>query len=94
MDPILVVAWTGNALLALCAVPQAWKCYNEGHATGMSTGFLSMWSAGEILTFIYTIHLMDWPLMLNYATNAVLIAIMFRYKIWPRKPLNLSTELV
>lgn len=72
-------------MLALCALPQAWKCYKDKHADGLSHGFLFLWGGGEVLIAFYTFYLGEWALLFNYVCNIVLIAIMYYFKLWPKK---------
>ncbi len=81
---IETIGWIGSWCLALCGVPAAWKCYKDGHSDGLSTGFVALWLAGEVLTLAYVLPKQDWPLVCNYVMNIALIMVMVRYKIWPR----------
>lgn len=86
MDPVMsIIAWVGGVMLAICALPQAWQCYKDRHADGLNHGFLFLWGGGEVLLAIYTFYLGEWALLFNYATNILLIAVMYRYKLWPKR---------
>jgi len=78
------LGWLGGILLALCALPQAVASYKQGHSAGISITFLFMWGLGELLVLLYVWPSQDWPLIVNYAVNLVLIAIIARYRLWPR----------
>jgi uncharacterized protein with PQ loop repeat len=88
-----VVAWIGSILLAVCAVPQAYKCFVEKHAHGLSAWMLGMWTTGELLLVAYTFHIKDFALFFNYAANLFVIGIIVRYKIWPEvKHIHVASE--
>lgn len=84
---MLVVGIIGSLLLALCAVPQAWACHKQGHAYGVDYWFLGMWTSGELLALLYTVSLNEvpWPLVANYVLNLTCLAVIIRYKAWPRR---------
>jgi uncharacterized protein with PQ loop repeat len=85
-DPVWVlIAWIGAFFLALCGLPQAALCWKNGNARGMDPYFLAMWLMGELLMFAYVVYLGDWPLTVNYGLNLVVLLVIWRYKIWPRK---------
>ena len=76
----------GVLFFAACAVPQAILSYRQGHSEGLSVVFLLLWTFGEIFTLIYVFaKLQDLLLMINYAGNLVLLSIIWRYKLFPRK---------
>lgn len=79
------IGYFGAACFALCAVPQAYKSIKEGHSKGVSFGLLSLWSLGEISLLIYTVPKQDLPLIVNYASNLILLLIILKYKFRPRK---------
>lgn len=80
-----IIGWIGSVLFAACGLPQAVACWQAGHARGLAWGFLLMWFVGEILTLVYVLPKLDWPLIFNYVVNLVFLVIMLRYKLWPRK---------
>ena len=80
-----LIGWIGSLLFAACGIPQAWQCWKSGHARGLAWGFLMMWLMGEVLTLIYILPKLDWPLIFNYTANLALLLIMLWFKLWPRK---------
>ena len=78
------MGYIGAFLLAFCALPQTYKSYKEGHSEGLSHAFLWMWGIGEVLLLVYVIPAKDYPLILNYGINALLVAIILKYKYFPR----------
>lgn len=84
---IELIGYAGGILFALCAIPQAFQSYRDGHSQGLSSLFLTMWTSGEILTLLYVLlkHGLDLPLILNYGMNLVFLAVIIKYKIKPRK---------
>jgi uncharacterized protein with PQ loop repeat len=71
----------GNACLALCAVPQAIKCFKTQKAEGLSFWFLVLWYVGEICTLFYVIDLMNFLLFMNYFVNVVCLSIIIAVKV-------------
>ena len=78
-----LIGWTGSMLMALCAFPQAYKCFQEKHSNGISWGFLMMWLIGEVLVLIYVFPTYQWPLIFNYIANIIALSVILYYKIWP-----------
>jgi uncharacterized protein with PQ loop repeat len=86
------IGWSGSICLALCALPQAIKSYKDKHATGISLGFLTLWSLGELLTLIYVAPKMDLPLLTNYLLNIAFLSIIWYYKISDTKELRCQQQ--
>jgi hypothetical protein len=84
MTPIL--GYLGGVAFALCAMPQAWKVYRNGHATELSAWFLGLWFFGEVCCIAETVRSLDacpW-LLGNYLVNFACLVVLLRYKIFPR----------
>lgn len=77
----LFIGWLGATSLAFCGVPQAIQVVAQGHAEGISSGFLMFWFIGEILTLYYIWRLTGFnkPLFLNYSVNIGCIIIILFY---------------
>lgn len=72
----------GVVLLAVCAAPQAWHCYQTGNADGISHGLLWSWWLGEICTLIFVLgKCLDWRLALNYGANVILVGVIAWFKV-------------
>lgn len=83
---ITTLGWAGSLLLALCAIPQAYKSFKEKRTVGISPAFLWMWMGGEVMAAIYVYcEKYSLPLMLNYISNIVLITIIIWFCYFPRK---------
>ena len=83
-----LLGWIGNASLAVCGVPLAIKCLRTGTTSPTLDGlglFLPLWVTGEFCTLAYVIYLGDYPLLLNYAANAVSLSVVIKYRFWPRR---------
>ena len=78
------IGYIGAACFALSAVPQAYKSFKEGHSKGVSWGLLILWSLGEICLLIYTLPKQDYPLIVNYVSNLILLIVILKYKFKPR----------
>ena len=78
-------AYLGSILLAICALPLAWRSIKDGHSNGVDGFFLGIWALGEIFTLSYVLYTWDLPLILNYGLNLVFIGIVVYYKLKPRE---------
>ena len=81
---IELIGWVGAFFLSICGAPQAYKSHKEGHSDGMSWGLLFLWGIGEVFLAIYVAFNWNWPLMINYLSNIVVVSIMLYYKVNPR----------
>lgn len=79
-----IIGWAGATLLALCALPEAYRAYVTGECT-LSWTFLLMWGIGEVLALVYTIlksrKVRLFPLLFNYGLNIVFISYMLWVKL-------------
>lgn len=82
-DIFALMGWLGSILLASCGIPQAWTSYKDKHSHGISWAFLLLWAFGEVFAMIYVYDKLDIPMMMNYGTNILILAIMIYYKIRP-----------
>lgn len=78
-----ILGWLGSLCLAVCAIPQAWMSYKDKHSEGISWAFLLLWAFGEIFALAYVYDKLDLPLLMNYATNILVLAIILYYKLRP-----------
>ena len=85
-----IFGWTSSILFALCAAPQAWICYKQGHGKGLSKLFLWVWFLAEVFYVPYILLKFgwDWPIMSNITANMLCMTLIFRYIYWPRKKPN------
>ena len=74
-----MIVTIGSILLALCGVPEAWKCYKEKKCT-ISWMMLLMWLVGEICLVIFAIQTKQYVLLINYFANIAALAVMIRFK--------------
>lgn len=79
-----IVGWVGSFLFAICAIPQAWASYRQGHSNGMTHSLLWLWAGGEVLTLMYVLHRQEWPLILNYVCNLLALIVIVWFKYRPR----------
>lgn len=77
---LIYIGWVGSILFSICAVPQAYTCYKQKHANGLSGVFIWMWFWGEILTIIYVWPSKNMPLLFNYIFNLACLLIIIYYK--------------
>jgi uncharacterized protein with PQ loop repeat len=74
----------GSLLLALCGVPEVYRSYKEKKCA-IGWPMLLMWFVGEILLIVFAIQTEQYSLLINYFANVGLIAVLLRYKIWPKQ---------
>ena len=68
----------GSLLFALCAVPQAYKTWQD--KTGdLSWWFLFMWLGAELLMVNYAMRTAQWTLLGNYAANMMCLGVLIYY---------------
>ena len=80
-----LIGWLGSILLAFCGLPQAIESIRTKSSEGLTWGFIIMWFAGEIMTFIYILPQMVLPLIFNYTANIIFLAIIIYYKLAPKR---------
>lgn len=88
-----ILGWLGSICLAICGIPQAWQSIKDKHSHGISWGFVLLWSFGEIFALAYVYDKLDLPLLLNYATNILILSIILYYKIRPQKTADYDKEV-
>lgn len=78
----------GATCFALCSLPQIIKCVKEGHASGVSWGFVFMGIGGNAFSAAYLIHadILDWvtpwPIYANYTVAFILCLGLLWLKVW------------
>jgi len=84
---IQLIGCIGAISFSLCAVPQAWQCFKQGHAKGLSPLFLLLWGLGEVCMTIYVLLTVGWdiPLLSNYLFNFACLLVMSYYRFNPRQ---------
>jgi len=81
---IELIGWVGAVCFAMCGAPQAWLCWRQKHANGVSGGFLALWVVGEVCMLWYSIIKIDSPqILVNYVFNIMCLLIILRYKLKP-----------
>jgi hypothetical protein len=82
---IELTAWLGNLLLAVCAVPQAWASYKQGHSNGITKEMLWLWGGGTLLALPLQFERGIMQAVMNYNVNLFLISVIVYFKLFPRK---------
>jgi len=88
-----IMGWLGSICLAICGIPQAWQSIKDKHSHGISWGFVLLWAFGEIFALAYVYDKLDLPLLLNYATNILILAVILYYKIKPQNTVDYDKEV-
>jgi len=79
------IAWLGTFILLLRGIPQAYRCWNQGHSNGLSPSMLWLWLSGSLCMIPNGISHMDGPVIVVYSTNVLFVGIMLWYKYFPRR---------
>jgi uncharacterized protein with PQ loop repeat len=88
-----ILGWLGSICLAICGIPQAWQSFKDKHSHGISWGFVLLWAFGEIFALAYVYDKLDLPLLLNYATNILILGVILFYKINPKNTVDYDKEV-
>ena len=88
MELLKLVGWLGSFGLAICGLPQAIAAYRTKDSSGITWWMLILWWFGELLTTLYVwvkygMTSYSMPLILNYALNIVIVAVIAYYKFYP-----------
>ncbi|UCD36079.1 MAG: PQ-loop repeat-containing protein [Nitrospiraceae bacterium] len=77
------IGWIGSIAFALCGLPQAWECYRNRSARGISPAFAALWLTGEICYVISVLMKFGWVtwMMFNYVANILSLTVIFFY-LW------------
>ena len=81
-----LLGWCSSICFAICAFPQAWVCYKQGHGRGISRKFMWIWLGGELFAFPYTLISFgwQWPIMFNLTLNTIFLIVILYYIYFPR----------
>jgi uncharacterized protein with PQ loop repeat len=85
---INLIGWASSFFIISCGIPQAWRSYREGHAHGLSWGFVVMLFLGQLLGLIYLLLLGDLPLSFTYGTSLAITSVLLWYKIFPKQSIK------
>ena len=88
-----ILGWLGSICLGICGIPQAWQSIKDKHSHGISWGFVLLWAFGEIFALAYVYDKLDLPLLLNYSTNILILAVILYYKISPKNTVDYDKEV-
>jgi len=81
---IELIGWTSQILFMISAAPQAIKCWQQGHAHGLSHGMLWLWFTGEILALVYgLLAVLPLPIIINYCVNGIFMLIIMYFRYFP-----------
>jgi hypothetical protein len=77
------IGWVGSFLLAICGLFEAINCWRRGICDS-SLMFILSWLIGEVFCLMYVLPKMDYPLIFNYSFNIMFVAVMLKYKLYPK----------
>lgn len=79
------IGWLSTIAFAFCTIWQAGLSIIEGNSDGLTKTLLIVWMIGEITGTLYGIGLREWPLIISYGVNVILVGIITYYKFKPRR---------
>ena len=80
------LGWISSICFSLCAAPQAYLSWKQGHSDGVAKSFLILWGMGEITGILYIIPFGNWPILTNYIVNSMFLLVIMWYRYFPRNP--------
>jgi len=82
-----IIGWIGSIAFALCGLPQAWECYRNRSARGISPVFILLWLVGEVCYVVSVLIKFGWVgwMMFNYLANIGAIAVITYYLFKDRR---------
>jgi uncharacterized protein with PQ loop repeat len=82
-----VIGWIGSIAFAICGLPQAWECFRNKTAKGISPFFVILWLIGEVCYVISVLLKFGWVtwMMFNYLANIISVAVIVFYLIKDRR---------
>lgn len=80
-----IIGWLGSICFSICAMPQSYISYKQGHSRGLSALTLVLWCVGEVLTLIYVWSTaFSLPLITNYLFNLGCLSVIITFRLFPR----------
>lgn len=87
------VGWLSGILFAISAAPEVYRSWKAKQCF-VGWGMLSIWFSGEVLAVVYILNkggFWDFlPLLFNYLSNIVFLAILLYYKITIKQEVFIS----
>ena len=74
-----VFVWLGTLFMIVCAVPQAYKCYINKNALGLSASYVYMLQLGLMCHFIYSIYINNTALIINFLASSLITSMITYY---------------
>lgn len=71
--------WLSAIMFSACSFPQAYYCWQNKTAQGISGLFLFLWIGGELFGLVYGLSLGSAPLVCNYLLNLLGTSIILYY---------------
>lgn len=83
---IEILGWVSQILFGICAIPQAYMSFRQGHSRGLSHALLWCWFFGEGLSIIYGyIKDIPLPIMCNYLLNFTCLCVIMKFRYFERR---------
>lgn len=86
-----LIGWIGSVIFTISSLTQLINNIKTGNSNGLTWSFLLLWLLGEILTLIYVVLLVNYPLIFTYTCDILILLVIIYYKLFPR--LNDSTKI-
>jgi uncharacterized protein with PQ loop repeat len=82
-----LIGWIGSVAFAICGIPQAWECFKNKSAKGISPVFVALWIIGEVCYVVSVLMKFGWVdwMMFNYIMNIFSIVVIVFYLVKDRR---------
>ena len=75
-----IIGYLGGAFLTICGIPEVIRTIKDDRCH-LGWPFLALWYSGEIFMLIYSLILWDYPLMMNYIFNFIVVSVLVFFKV-------------
>lgn len=88
-----IIGYLGSIFLTFCAVPELIRTIKDNRCH-IGWPMLTLWFVGEVFMTTYSFMLWNFPLMMNYIFNFIVVIVMLVYKVrtYYRRKMHLTTE--
>ena len=77
-----IIGWLSTICFTIAGLPQVVKTIRDGHARGISTGFLFFWYFGNVTGAVYAIQTNSIPLAIGFITTVIFGSVIWKFKIF------------
>ena len=82
-----ILGWLGAGILGVRAMPQAYKCWKQGHADGISKSFLWLWIFGQLFMLAhFSLGASSISMVVYSIYVLIVVSIIMWFKYFPTTP--------